>query len=181
MIKQLKDLLFSLFGIRVVRFRRCLKQGDLILRLRRFRDLPVLYSFLTPEILREANGYKPNAFASLVSFWRWLKMTFRMVYVIEVEEIDNRRTIGFAGLYDINLGRSLSFSLEIFSPDDRRQRYGERALQLLLDSLRKNGAAGTIYAEVLKSNVPSLCLCRKLGFQVNKLYQNKFLLEKDQK
>jgi RimJ/RimL family protein N-acetyltransferase len=176
----MKERIFNLIGIKAVSFKRRLKQGDLILRLRQFRDLPVLYSLLTPEILLEANGFKPKAFDSLVSFWIWLKITFYMFYVIEVEETGHHRMIGFAALYDMNLGSSLWFSLAIFRPDDRRQRYGERTLRLLFDSLQKNGAAETVYAEVSRTNISSLSLFRKLGFEVYMEYEDRFILQKCQ-
>ncbi len=71
--------------------------------------------------------------------------------------------------------------LAVFNPEERRRGYGEKALRLLLNLLQKNGAAATVYAEILKNNVPSLRLCIKLGFKVKRLYQGRFLLEKDQK
>ena len=181
MIQEVKGQILNLFGIKVVSFKRRLEEGGLILRLCRLRDLSVLRSLITPEILLEAGGTGHRGFGSLFSFWIWLKRTFHMVYIIKVEEMSSRRIIGFAGLYNIELGRSLRLSLTVFNPEDRRRGYGEKALKLLLKLLQENGAAEVVYAEILKSNVPSLRLCRKLGFEVKRLYQDRFLLEKDQK
>ena len=50
-------------------------------------------------------------------------------------------------------------------------------LELLLDLLQKNGAAETVYAEVLKRNMPSLRFLRRLGFEVCSRYEEKFLLK----
>jgi len=125
----------------------------------------MLRSLFTPEILLETSGFEPKV-GSLLSFYRWLKATFQMVYVIEVKENGGNRVAGFAGLYNIRIGRSLWLSLTIFNPKDRKRGYGEQVLGLLLDHFQKNGAAETVYAEVLRTNVPSLCLLRKLGFEV---------------
>jgi RimJ/RimL family protein N-acetyltransferase len=89
-----------------------------------------------------------------------------VVYVIEVEEDGRCRIAGFAGLYNMQIGKSLWLSVAIFNPSDRRRGYGTRVLELLLDLLQRNGAAETVYAEVLKTNTTSLSFLRKLGFEV---------------
>ncbi len=108
-----------------------------------------------------------------------MKNAFHVIYVIENEEEGGPRIVGFAGLYDMELGRSLSLSLAVFNLEDRRQGYGEKALTVLLNLLNKNRAAEVVYAEILKSNMPSLRLCRKLGFKVKRLHQDTLLLEKN--
>jgi len=110
-----------------------------------------------------------------------MKSAFQVIYIIEVEENGGHRIIGSVGLYDMELGRNLRLSLTVFNPEDRGRGYGEKALTLLLNLLQENGAAEVVHAEILKSNVPSLRLCRKLGFEVKRLYRDRFLLEKDQK
>jgi RimJ/RimL family protein N-acetyltransferase len=110
-----------------------------------------------------------------------MKSAFRVIYLIEIEENGGRRVIGFLGLYGMELGRNLSLSLTVFNPGDRRRGYGEEALTLLLNLLQKNKAAEAVYAEILKTNVPSLRLCRKLGFKVKRLHQDTLLLEKNEK
>jgi RimJ/RimL family protein N-acetyltransferase len=132
---------------------------------------------LTPETFLEASGAELKASSSL-SFYRWIKSTFQIVYVIEVEEKDGRRIVGFAGLYNIKIGQSLWISFAIFNPKDRTRAYGTKALELLLDLLQKSGAAGKIYAKVSRTNVPSLCFLRKLGFEVSRHYEDSFILEK---
>ena len=170
----------NLFGVKIVSFKRCMKTGLLRLRLCRLRDLRPLYSLFTLEIFPEGEGSKSKP-ASLFSFYRWMKNTFQVIYLIEIEEKGGCRAIGFVGLYDMELGRSLRISLTIFSAEDRGRGYGEKALTLLLSILRENGAAEVVYGEILRSNVPSLHLCRKLGFKIKKLHQDRLLLEKDQK
>ena len=155
-----------------------MEKGGLTLRLYRLRDLPVLQSLFKPEIFLDASGAEIKASSSL-SFYRWIKSTFQVVYVIEIEENDGRRIVGFAGLYNMRVGQSLWISFTIFNPKDRRRGYGTKALELLLDLFQKNGAAEKVYAEVSKTNVPSLCFLRKLGFKVSRRYEDSFILEKN--
>ncbi len=110
-----------------------------------------------------------------------MKNTFQVIYVIEIEENGGLRMIGIAGLYDMELGQKLKLSLAIFSPGDRGRGYGEKALTLLLSLLQEIGAAEVVYIEILRNNEPSLRLCRKLGFEVKRLYRDRLLLERDQK
>jgi RimJ/RimL family protein N-acetyltransferase len=153
------------------------ESDGLTLRLYRLKDLPVLHSLFTPEIFLEASGAQLKASSSL-SFYRWIKSTFQVVYVIEVEESGGCVIAGFVGLYNMKIGQSLWISLTIFSPEHRRRGYGTKALELLLDLLQKKGAAGKIYAKVSRTNVPSLCFLKKLGFEVSRRYEDSFVLEK---
>ncbi len=170
----------DLWGVKIVHFRRSVKNGLLTLQLCRLRDLRILYSLLTPEIFPKARVCKGKPY-SLFSFYRWLKRTFQVIYLIEVEEKEGRRMVGFAGVYDMELGERLSLSLTVFNPEDRNQGYGEKALTLLLNLIERNGAAKVVYAETLRSNVPSLRLCKKLGFEVKRHDQDRLLLGKDQR
>jgi ribosomal protein S18 acetylase RimI-like enzyme len=79
----------------------------------------------------------------------------------------------------MRVGQGLWISFTIFNPKDRRRGYGTKALELLLNLLQKNGAAETVYAEVSKTNVASLCFLRKLGFEVSRRYEDSFILEKN--
>lgn len=161
-----EDETLNLSGIRVISFKRRLEEGGLIVRLCRLRDLSILHSFITPQILPEAGGIGHRASGSLFSFWIWLKSTFQMVYTIQLEEPESRRIIGFAGLYDMTVGKNSSLSLAIFDPADRRQGYGKQAVVLLMECLRKNGAARTVLVEILRKNVASLRFFTKLGFHL---------------
>jgi len=170
----------DLFGVKIVNFKRHTETGPLRLRLCKLRDLRTLYSLFTLEIFPEGQGSKSKP-SSLFSFYRWMKNTFRVIYLIEIEENGGRRIIGFVGLYDIELGRNLKLSLAVFNPEDRGRGYGEKAITVLLSLLHENGAAEVVYAEILKNNVPSLGLCTKLGFEVKSLSQDTLLLEKNEK
>jgi len=138
----------------------------------------MLRSLFTPEIFLETSGLELKV-SSLLGFYKWLKATFQMVYVIEVEENGGRRIVGFAGLYNVKIGQSLWISFTIFNPKDRRRGYGTKALELVFNFLQKNDAAETVYAEVLKTNVRSLCFLRKLGFEVSRCYEDSFILGKE--
>ena len=166
MIRKVKDQIFNLFGIKVVSFKRRLEEGGVVLQLCRWRDLPILHSLFSPEIVLEAGGIGHRAFDSLFYFWIWLKRTFRMVYIIELEEIGGWRIIGFAGLYDMKVGESLWLSLAVFDPKDRRRGYGKQAAEILFECLRKRGIAKTIFVEISRRNVASLQFFGKLNFRV---------------
>jgi RimJ/RimL family protein N-acetyltransferase len=181
MIRKVKDQIFNLFGIKVVGFKRRLEEGDLVLQFCRLRDLPALHSLITLEVFRQTASAESQTFCSPFSFLKWVIRTFQVIYLIEVDENPGHRIIGFVGFYDMELGRSLRLSLTIFNPEERRRGYGEKALKLLLNLLQENGAAETVQAEILEENVPSLRLCTKLGFKVKRVYEDRFLLEKNQK
>jgi ribosomal protein S18 acetylase RimI-like enzyme len=178
LIGELKHIVFGLFGIRIVRIRGWMKDGKLILRLRRLRDLPALQSMLTPVILKETSGIEPRAFDSLFSFWFWLRTAFQAVFIIEVEERGRRRIVGFAGLYGMKIGQSLWLSLAVFDPKDRRQGYGKQTIGLLLESFKTQGIVRSILVEVSRKNIPSLHFFRNLGFRIFERYKDRLFLEK---
>jgi RimJ/RimL family protein N-acetyltransferase len=175
-IHELKDKIFDLLRVRIVNFKPHIENCGLTLRLYRLKDLFALLPLFTQEIFLEASGSILKA-SSLLGFYQWLKTTFQVVYLIEIKENGGHRIVGFAGLYNMKIGKSLWLSFAIFNPGDRRQGYGTRSLELLLDLLQKNGAAETVYAEVLKKNVRSLHFLRRLGFEVCSRYEETFLLK----
>ena len=121
--------LLKLIGIRTARFGARMEESGVAIRLYRFRDLTALYSLCKPELFLKTIGVQLNAFGSLASFWRWIRTTFQVFYVIEVEESNKAyRIIGFVGIYNIELSESLWVSLVIFDPKDRRRGYGQRTL-----------------------------------------------------
>ena len=176
MIHELKDKVFDLLRVRIVNFKPHIENRGLTLRLYRLKDLFALLPLFTPEIFLEASGCILKV-SSVMGFYKWLKTTFQVVYLIEIEENEGHRIVGFVGLYNMKIGNSLWLSIAIFNPGDRRQGHGTRSLELLLDLLQRNGAAETVYAEVLKRNMPSLCFLRRFGFEVCSRYQEKCLLK----
>jgi RimJ/RimL family protein N-acetyltransferase len=168
-----------LCGVKIIRFERRIKKDATTLRLYRLRDVPVLYSLFDSEILLAASGVANKLFRSSFSFWRWMITTFHVVYVIEAVENRKLRIIGLVGLYNIEIRESLWLSLTIFNPQDRKRGHGQQALGLLLDSLEKNGLVETVYGEILKTNMPSLCFSRKLGFEIYGHYQDRFFMKKN--
>jgi len=152
-------------------------RGDLMLRLYRFRDLPALRRLLKPEIFPAASGSQVKAFGSSASLWWWMRRTFQVFYVIEIDKREGRRMIGFAGVYNMEPRNSLWVSLVIFDQKDRRHGYGRRALELLLSSFQKNHVAKTVCGEVLASNTGSLRFLKKLGFHIFSQDGNRVLLK----
>jgi RimJ/RimL family protein N-acetyltransferase len=166
----------DLLGVKIVNFKRSMEAGSLTLRLCRLRDMRLVHSLWRPDIYTKAKGSEKKTH-SLFSFYRWMKRTFEVIYLIEIRENGERRIVGFVGLYDLELGRKLSLSLVVFHPGDRSHGYGEKALTLLLNLVERNGAARAVYAEILKNNVPSLRLFLKAGFRLKEVDQNRLLLE----
>jgi RimJ/RimL family protein N-acetyltransferase len=121
---------------------------------------------------------QPGIFDSIFSFWKWLHITFQVFYVIEVQENDAHRIIGFLGIYNMQLGRQLWLSLVLFDPKDRGLGHGGRALQLFLSTLQEDHIVRTVCGEVLKSNTQSLRLLQKLHFQAYGYDESRVLLRK---
>jgi RimJ/RimL family protein N-acetyltransferase len=178
-LSNLGNRISHLWRVKIVRFERQLKNCATTLRLYRLKDVPVLYSLFDSEIFFARRGIEDNLFKSSFSFWRWMINTFYVVYVIEALENRKLRIIGLAGLYKIEIGKSLWLSLAIFNPQDRKRGHGQQALELLLNALKKNGLVETVYCEVLKINMPSLCFFRKLGFEICGRYPDRFFMEKN--
>jgi RimJ/RimL family protein N-acetyltransferase len=167
--------------LKIIRFDRRIENDGITLRLCRVKDLPVLHALFDPEIFIEASGEENKVLSSSFSFWRWMSSTFQMMYVIEASIEGDHRVIGLIGLYKIIIGKSLWLSAAVFNPQDRRRGYGQIALGLLLESLRKKGMVQIVYGEIFKTNVASLGLCKKLGFEICGQNKNKFFMEKRQR
>ncbi len=123
-------------------------------------------------------GIKGKPFGSVFAFWRWATTIFQVIYVIEAREAEGERAVGFTGLYNIVIGRSLWLSLWVFKPEDRRRGCGRQALGLILDYLQETRVAREMFAEVLRENISSFSFFKKLGFQVCGFHRDKLLLEK---
>jgi RimJ/RimL family protein N-acetyltransferase len=169
---------FCFFGIRVAYFKRSLETSGLSLRRCRLKDLPRLQSLFTPTALFETTGMEAKPFGSVFTFWRWATTIFQVIYLIEAKEAEGQRAVGFTGLYNVEIGRSLWLSICLFRSSDRGHGYGKQAVELLLDYLEKEGLVQSIYVEVLRQNVPSQCFFDRLGFKVRRRYQDRFLLER---
>lgn len=155
-----------MLGLKTGTIRRRLVCGDLVARLYRWGDLPVLQKALSVEILQRAGAPSPARFASPVRVWRWIRTTFDLLYVIETIRPGPSRLVGFIGLHQIGLGEGCQLSGGIFDPEDRRRGYMHCALQVLLQSMADGHLFPTVYAEVLPTNGPSLHLLRTLNFHL---------------
>jgi RimJ/RimL family protein N-acetyltransferase len=87
-----------------------------------------------------------------------------------------QRIIGFAGLYHMEIRKSLWLSLALFDAKDRGHGYGRRAVELLLKFFQKDDVVRTVYAEVMKNNLLSLCFCKRPGFELFGARRESFLL-----
>jgi RimJ/RimL family protein N-acetyltransferase len=111
-------------------------------------------------------------------FCKWIFTSFQVFYVIEVIENDERRIIGFVGLYGIKINYRVWLSITVIKPEDRRCGFGEKAIRLLLDYLQLNAIVEKVSVEILKTNEPSLYFFKDLGFEIYEQKKDKVLLEK---
>jgi RimJ/RimL family protein N-acetyltransferase len=168
-------------GIKAIRFERRMVHDGVKLRPYRLSDVPVLHALFGREAFIAASGEKNKVFNSWLSLWRWMISTFQIMYIIEAEINGNHQIIGFIGLYNIIIGKSLWLSAAVFKPQDRRRGYGQAALGLLLDSLQRRRIVQMVYGEVFKTNAASLSLCKKLGFTMCGKNKSTFFMERSLK
>jgi RimJ/RimL family protein N-acetyltransferase len=167
-----------MLGIKAAKVQRYLGNCSLALHLYQLKDLPLLYPFFYPGPFFSRGRRIREACRSFLPFCRWLMTTFQIVYIIKVRKTNGLRMVGFVGLYNVELGRSLRLSLEIFHPEDRRQGYGRNSLELLLNSLQANNVVEKVVVEVSKNNAPSLLLFSGASFRICGQFKDRILLEK---
>jgi len=136
------------------------------LRLLKIKDLSVLHSRYRPEHFAGTRTGEPRSFSSLISLWRWLRLSFKAFYLVEIKAAGTDRMIGFVGLYNLEIGQRVYLSAVLFDPEDRRRGYGRQALTLLFNFLKEAGVAREVFAQVLRSNVASLAFLQTVGFEV---------------
>ncbi len=120
------------------------------------------------------SGCGNRTFRSILSFTKWLLVTFRVIYLMEMK----KTVFGFVGLYGMKPGERLILSIAIFNPEDRGKGYGTEALGLLLPHLGKRGLAGEVIAEVSGTNTRSLSFFKEAGFVVTGSKDDRIVLSK---
>jgi hypothetical protein len=93
-------------------------------------------------------------------------------------EKDERRIVGFIGLYKMAVGSTAWLSIAIFKPEDRGRGFGKEAIGLLLDYLQLNGIVERVLVEIFKTNELSLSFFKDSGFEIYGQQKDRFLLEK---
>ncbi len=121
--------------------------------------------FLSEEFKREdfllVNNLKKPIYSSWFLIWWWMKRTFVCTYCIL---IDSRR-IGFIGMYNLGLHKSVEISLFIFEKHMRHLGYGSKVLNLLAQNLRKFSFVDEIIARVRVGNPVAISFCRRNGLK----------------
>ncbi len=171
--------LLDMVKVKIARFEPCIRGEDFVLRRYELKDVFALRPLFNPELFLSANGLERRAFGSFFSFFRWMVTTFQVFYVCEIEVHRGGRVVGFVGIYNLEIGRSLYLAIAVFNPEDRGRGYGSRAVGLLLNYLNKHRVAEKVYVEVLKTNLESLQFFDKLGFEVRGQDKDILLLEKN--
>ena len=155
-----------------------MEEYRLVLRLYRLSDLTALRSLRETQAFLADSGVRLKPLSSLMSFWIWVHKTFQLFYIIEVEERNARRIMGFLGIYNMQLGRELWVSLVVLDENDRGKGYGRRALGLFLSSLQEDRTVKRVCGEVLITNTQSLRLLQRLGFLAYGYNEDRLLLRK---
>jgi len=151
-------------GIRAVRFKPLLVDEELSLRICGLGDLARLKTRFEPGLFLQAADREVRPFRSLFSFRKWLKATFDLLYLIEIQELGKQRITGFVGFYGVQVNEHLWMSLAIFDANDRRRGYGARAVQLLCDFLHHETGIKRVFVEVAKGNQASLSFFQACAF-----------------
>ena len=160
--------LLSLCGISMARFPRRMAGKGLILRCYRLTDLVRLHRLISADVLLQANGMVYEETPTFGAFCFWMLTTFPMLYVIQDTDHGRPRIVGCVGIYDLTIGHKLGVSLAIFRPEDRRQGYGRQTVSLLLVGLARHRVVSNVYADVLRTNTPSLQFFMRLGFMADR-------------
>ncbi len=139
--------LLDMVKVKIARFEPCIRGEDFVLRRYELKDVFALRPLFNPELFLSANGLERRAFGSFFSFFRWMVTTFQVFYVCEIEVHRGGRVVGFVGIYNLEIGRSLYLAIAVFNPEDRGRGYGSRAVGLLLNYLNKHRVAEKVYVE----------------------------------
>jgi RimJ/RimL family protein N-acetyltransferase len=107
------------------------------------------------------NDLKKPIHSSWFAVWWWIKGTFVCTYYIFV---DSRR-IGFIGLNNLRLCKSVEISFFIFEQNMKHLGYGSKALILLAKNLRRFSFVDEIIAKVKVDNRVAISFYQKNGFK----------------
>ncbi len=186
-----RSSLLRLIGVKCFSFDQRMESRKLMVRLFRLREIPLLMSLLQTDIFARVSGLSLGSSSqeyalmlgplgrgeSLLSFLKWIKNIFSVLYVIEKKEIDRPRVVGFIGIYGVK-EESLRLALAIFNPSDRRRGYGKEALEVVIDSLRRKRVAKAAYVEVDAANEVSLNFFKNCGFEICQKVRDRWVLSK---
>jgi RimJ/RimL family protein N-acetyltransferase len=98
-------------------------------------------------------------------FHVWLKMykLFDFAYVIVVDV----KPVGFVGLYDFIPAQSTKMSLVIFNREKRRQGYGSRAFNLMVNNLQTYSMVRSVFVTYNINNADARSFWSRCGFREN--------------
>ena len=167
----------SVIGIRLVRVPRSIRSHQVGVRAMRLTDLSTLARSFREETFSTSRGLA-TILGNIFLFRQWTSRTFQAFYLIEKKATDGNKIAGFIGLYNITLGVCMSLAAGIFDPADRGQGLAHEAVELFLDSLRSSKAASMIQVEVDKSNLRSIHLFDRLGFELCQCLEDCFVMNK---
>lgn len=98
---------------------------------------------------------------SWFSLWWWMKRTFNLAYIIEIDSIRS----GLIGLYDLQPGHSAEMTLVIFEKTLRNRGIGTRAFKLFAKNLITYSLTERIIVRVNRDNAFALSFWSGRGFK----------------
>jgi hypothetical protein len=133
------------------------------IRLRPIRilDGPFLSEGFKREDFLLANNLKKPIYSSWLPVWWWMNRTFICTYCILIDS----KKIGFIGLYNLRFRNSVEISLFIFEKNMRHLGYGSKALNLVVQNLKRFSFMDEIIVRVGLDNCVALSFCQKNRFK----------------
>ena len=144
------------------RIPRYMANPPIRLRPARVLDGPFLSEGLKRKDFLLVNDLKKSLHSSWFLAWWWMRKSFVCTYCIL---LDSRR-IGFIGMYNLRLHKSVEISLFIFEQHVRHLGYGSKALNLLAQNLKRFSFVDEIIVRVRLDNRAALSFYQKNGYRV---------------
>lgn len=146
-----------------------LSTGNIILRALEPDDVELLYHWEnTPEVWRVSNNRTPLSKFALASYIKssdkdiWEIREMRMI----IESADHK-ALGTIELFDFDpYHNRAGLGVMIYDQSERKKGLASAALELLFDYAQNELGIAQVYANVAESNLASLELFKKLGFEL---------------
>lgn len=152
-------------------------------------DLELIYAIENDESVWEVSQTQTPYSKFLIK--QYLENCHKDIYEVKqlrmvIDTLDGE-SLGFVDLFDFDPKNNKVGMGVLILDHARGQKYGEEALQLLIDYAFSNLNVHQVYANVLEDNLPSIKLFEKLGFVTENIkkdwvlengqYKNEYLFQ----
>lgn len=147
---------------------------DLRLRALEPEDLDLLYTWEnTPELWSEGETFQPWSREVLRQFANGIQDIYTNKQLRLVIESMEGRPLGLLDFFDFDArNRRSGIGILIADDTDRRRGYGSQALRLGVEFAFSSLLLQQLYCDILESNVGSIALFEKVGFEQTGLKKN---------